>query len=325
MAPLISVIVPVYNVGELLNLCLQSIVTQKYYNLDIIVVDDGSTDSSRDLCDKWKKKDSRITVIHKKNGGLSDARNVGLRLAKGDYLAFIDSDDFLNVNFFSELMGAMLSNNAEIAACGMIFYNDKNEINDFHASINPIGVLKFSSIEAQKEYLSPKSTRLLHHGVCMKIYKKELFNGLLFDEGKLHEDLFLTYKLLNKCHTLVYVNAHYYYYFQNNIHSINHNYGIKNFMDESEAYREIYNFYKKKKELHKEMINFLILQYFSLFIRSYKFIADKKIKTIKKEIIGWIDKNIDECDCIRDEKKFLLRFYIKNIRFYCLFKRITGR
>ena len=118
--PLISVIVPVYNVEKYLKKCVNSITSQTYENLEILLVDDGSTDLSGQICNEFEKNDARIKVIHKKNGGLSDARNAGLDRAKGQYYAFIDSDDYIQDNTIEIMLNAVKKNKSEISVCNMI-------------------------------------------------------------------------------------------------------------------------------------------------------------------------------------------------------------
>ena len=116
-APLISLIVPIYNVASYVDRCVASLVNQTYSNLEILLVDDGSTDGSGALCDEWAKKDSRIHVVHKENGGLSDTRNQGIKLSKGDYLAFIDGDDYIAPEYCEKLYQALAAHDADIALC----------------------------------------------------------------------------------------------------------------------------------------------------------------------------------------------------------------
>ncbi len=123
----ISVIIPVYNVENDIRFCLDSVLNQTYKNLQIILVDDGSTDSSGDICDEYKNKDSRIQVIHKQNGGLSDARNKGLEIADGDYIAFLDSDDYIYKTFYEELYNLITKYDADISECNFLRINDYNE------------------------------------------------------------------------------------------------------------------------------------------------------------------------------------------------------
>ena len=128
MNELISVIVPIYNVEKYLERCLDSIIKQTYKNLDIILVDDGSIDNSTKICDEYVKKDSRIKVIHKENGGLSDARNVGIDNSDGKYICFIDSDDYIELDMIENLYDGIVKNNANICCCGKLLEYEKNKL-----------------------------------------------------------------------------------------------------------------------------------------------------------------------------------------------------
>ena len=129
---LISVIIPIYKVEEYLDHCIKSIVEQTYRKLEIILVDDGSPDKCPLKCDEWAERDGRIRVIHKKNGGLSDARNVGMSIATGSYISFIDSDDWISPDFYEKLYRSITESNAQIAASGIVWaYNDHLQYDDF--------------------------------------------------------------------------------------------------------------------------------------------------------------------------------------------------
>jgi glycosyltransferase involved in cell wall biosynthesis len=122
----ISVIIPIYNVEKYLSVCLESVINQTYQNLEIILVDDGSTDACPKICDDYATKDNRIKLIHKKNGGLSDARNIGVKHATGDLISFVDSDDVLSLYFYEKLINILEENDADIVECGFRkFYNEK--------------------------------------------------------------------------------------------------------------------------------------------------------------------------------------------------------
>ena len=125
---LVTVIVPVFNVEEYLEKCIKSIICQTYSKLEIIIVDDGSTDNSPKICDKWSLVDKRIQVIHKENGGLSDARNTALKIAKGNYISFVDSDDWLDQYFVETLLKILIEENADIAECGVAYVDKSNQL-----------------------------------------------------------------------------------------------------------------------------------------------------------------------------------------------------
>lgn len=185
--PLVSVIIPVYNVEPYLKRCLDSVIKQTYKNLQIIVVDDGSTDNSGKICDEYAKKDGRIEVIHKKNGGISSARNKGIKSVHGDFIVFVDSDDYVDKNYVSILYGELTKEDADMAVVGhKIIYCDRQIVkrNDKNCSM--------LSREALNSLLYDKCIDVSCWG---KIYKKSLFKGVVYPEGKIFEDSAVTYKL----------------------------------------------------------------------------------------------------------------------------------
>lgn len=207
----ISVIVPVYKVESYLEQCISSIIKQTYKNLEIILVNDGSPDNCGKLCDIYAKKDSRIKVIHKKNGGLSDARNVALDIATGDYIGFVDSDDWININMYEVLINEAKNEDADIVECKFKSVYDRNIKIDMNEVIEK---KIFNAEEAIKQHLKGK---YFYRCVWNKIYKKELFKDIRFPYSKLAEDLYVTYKLFYKSSKLISVNFQgYYYYIRDN-------------------------------------------------------------------------------------------------------------
>lgn len=208
MQPLISVIVPVYKVEEYLDQCVSSIVNQTYQNLEILLVDDGSPDGCPAMCDRWAEKDSRIKVIHKENGGLSDARNAGLKIATGEYVAFVDSDDMISDDMLESLYNALYDTKSDIAECDYVYFEDKlPHIDDCTDAKHTI----FCAEEALKALLEKKD---LYCVVWNKLYRRLLFDNLSFETGKLHEDVFFTYQVFGKCQSVVKVKQQMYYYRQ---------------------------------------------------------------------------------------------------------------
>jgi len=181
---LVSVIIPVYNVEKYLDKCVESVINQTYKNLEIILVDDGSPDACPQMCDNWVKKDKRIKVIHKQNGGQGSARNMALDVCKGDYICFVDSDDFVEPDYVQELLSACLNNNADIAICKIrnineSTYTQKDET-PFSSSISVSG----NNIV----YDAYTNQSLYSHSPCNKLYKKFIFENLRFPEIKMCED-----------------------------------------------------------------------------------------------------------------------------------------
>ncbi|SES12355.1 Glycosyltransferase involved in cell wall bisynthesis [Butyrivibrio fibrisolvens] len=207
---LVSVIVPIYNVEDYLPKCIDSIICQTYKNIEIILVDDGSPDSCGQICENYKKKDSRIKVIHKENGGLSDARNAGICRAKGSYYVFIDSDDYIHERMIETLVEGVVSTGADIAVCS--FKNVKeDEIIDIHSGINT-GSYKLISedIDRLSYFYGDKYTEFTV--AWNKIYPASFFKEIKYPKGKIHEDEFTTYKLLELAKKIAYIDVPLYYY-----------------------------------------------------------------------------------------------------------------
>ena len=205
---LISVIVPVYKVEPYLDKCVQSIVDQTYKNLEIILVDDGSPDNCGAMCDAWAEKDSRIKVIHKENGGLSDARNAGMNVATGQWISFVDSDDWVSADYIGALYRAIHETGAEIAACNIVIsYGDiEPEESACDATLRVC-----NAGEAVRDILQGVGFRAV---AWNKLYKTSLLENERYPVGKFHEDEFFTYRILTKAKRLVYVDCPLYAYFQ---------------------------------------------------------------------------------------------------------------
>ena len=215
MDDLISIIVPVYNVEQYLNKCINSILSQSYHNLEIILVDDGSTDNCPQICDEYSLKDIRIKVIHKKNGGLSDARNVGN--AKGKYIAFIDSDDYISKYFIEVLYKSLVNNDSDLSECD--YLNVENDNEEVQIDINNINGLmeNYTGNEMLNNLYS--NDGVINVIACNKLYKKKLFSDIRYPTGKIHEDEGTTYKLLYKVKKATIIRKKLYYY-RNNPNSI---------------------------------------------------------------------------------------------------------
>lgn len=325
MESLISVIVPVYNVKSFLELCINSIVGQTYDNLEIIIVDDGSTDGSATLCDNLERLDDRIVVFHKKNGGLSDARNFGIERAKGDFFAFIDSDDVLHKDFFTELIKSQRETDADIVACDISLFYDHNELKELHRLKHSTRQIEYSTDEALKEYFMPVESRKLYHGLCMKIYKRNLFEDLRFEKGRLHEDVYITYRLLDRAQCVVYVDCPYYFYYKNNQGSICKNYGVNNFLDEAEAYDGMYRYFAEKNRVTKELITFLLIQYVNMFETGYRERHNDKVKECTLKIKEWINQHYKECAMLNVKNRVMINLTMFNMMLAHFLRSIIGR
>lgn len=216
--PLLSVIVPVYNVEEYLKRCVESILEQTYPNLEVILVDDGSPDGSGALCDEIAASDDRVRVIHKKNGGLSSARNAGIDIATGDYITFVDSDDWIDRTIYQKCICEVRESGCDVVDYGVAFATgDKS---DKTAEDN--GYVSPAVIENEEilyDYLYRGQTEKCPFSVCRKIYRKSVFDGIRFPEGRVNEDIATNFKFLEKCRKLVHISDTGYYYFQGNVGS----------------------------------------------------------------------------------------------------------
>ena len=206
---LISVIVPVYKVEAYLDRCVQSIVDQIYRNLEIILVDDGSPDNCGAMCDAWAKKDSRIKVIHKENGGLSDARNAGMAAATGEYIAFVDSDDWLDVQMYQHLHEAMTETDSDIASCGA-----RRVWLDGTPARELLGVNRDCVLEQEAAMEALLTAQGLVMTVWNKLYRRSLVDGVKFLVGMIHEDEFWSWQVIARAKRVVTVKESYYNYLQ---------------------------------------------------------------------------------------------------------------
>lgn len=202
----ISVIVPCYNVAGYLERCVDSIVNQTYRELEIILVDDGSSDTTGELCDRLAMTDSRIKVVHKENGGLSDARNAGIDVARGDFYAFVDGDDYLEADAYEAMILEMKDSNVSLVSAGIIVEDIEG-----NKRINMSEeYLVLSKEEAFINLLGP--VRTIAQSSCNKLFRKHLFQELRYKKGIINEDTELLPKILDQCSRVVLLNKPVYHY-----------------------------------------------------------------------------------------------------------------
>lgn len=239
---MISVIVPIYNVEKYLNRCIDSILNQSFKDFELILVDDGSPDNCGKICDEYAKKDSRIVVIHKENGGLSDARNKGIEWAfensKSEWITFIDSDDWVHRDYLKMLLGSAVELGSNVSACAYIetekYLEDKSD--DVIAK----------QIDTEEFYVTRNVNAVIS---CAKLYKKDLFIHIRFPFGKIHEDEFTTYKVLFQCKNIAYVSNPLYYYFQRSDSIMGREWNSKR-LDALRAYEESARYFRVNKFLN---------------------------------------------------------------------------
>lgn len=231
---LISVIVAAYNIEEYLPRCLESILSQTYTNLEILLVDDGSEDDTGIICDKYAAQDSRIIVIHQENKGLSGARNAALSVAQGAYIGYVDGDDFIEPDMYKEMYRACEQQNAEIAICA---YREVGANVCGGTFSGEYYVL--SREEALAVYINDDREYHIYNSVWSKLFKRELVDGIFFPEGKKSEDIMYTTQALVNCNTCVFLDQPYYNYVIDRTGSImNQRLDQRRFQDEIPFWRE---------------------------------------------------------------------------------------
>jgi len=237
MTATISVIIPIYNVEPYLRRCLNSVLNQSYPNLEIILVDDGSPDGCPQICDEYAAKDKRIIVIHKENGGLSAARNTGLDVCKGEYISFIDSDDWVSEKYIETLINTVTKEDADIA-----IGEYKSTSGHHPKEQSSVFATTLSSKEALFRLFSKNN--IVFTVSWGKLYKKELFSTLRFPIGKYHEDEFTTYILFYNSKKIAYTSEALYYYYKRagSIVSTRHPWDVLEYLEQR------YIFFKEKKE-----------------------------------------------------------------------------
>ncbi len=284
----VSIIVPVYNVEEYLGKCVNSLIAQTYKNIEIILVDDGSSDNCPHICDEFGKTDSRVKVIHKENGGLSSARNSGIRIAIGDYIAFVDSDDYVKENYIELLLNACVENNCTVSACGYYEYYSEDNYNIVCGESD--GVI--SSIDAVKDIFTMKNE------ICVvawnKLYAKELFidNNISYPEGKIHEDVFTTYKLCALADNVAYVNEPLYYYVQRQTSIMGQSFSPKR-LQLIEAVESISPFVKENSPVFDDAYDYyMFLNYLTLLntMADCKYKDNSLFKELRGKVLAMLPK-----------------------------------
>lgn len=204
--PRLSVIVPVYKVEKYIHKCVDSILNQTFKDFELILIDDGSPDNCGEICDEYAKKDSRVRVIHKENGGQSSARNRGLDIAKGEIIGFVDSDDDIEVNMYKNLIDYMDREKLDIVFCDVYLVRGDRVREQSMYSENKV----LNNIQGLKDNLICK----IDNAVWNKIYKKTIFNNLRFTEGIVYEDVRIMYKVFSKSQKSGYLKQSLYYYYK---------------------------------------------------------------------------------------------------------------
>lgn len=301
---LVSIIVPIYKVEEYLDKCVESLINQTYQNIEIILVDDGSPDNCPMLCDEWAKKDSRINVIHKENGGLSDARNYGIDAAKGDYIVFVDSDDYTEENMIENLFNSLKKEEADIAICN--FYIEDENTNEQTIANNLDSKIFSCTGEEKYKYLFDWEYSTQTVVAWNKLYKINLFEKIRYPKGKLHEDEYIICELLKNANKVVYNLQPFYHYIKRD-NSITSTFNLKRF-DIIEALEKRISFFQK------EGFDFYVYKSQVYEIETMEFLIGCAIAADKKNIIH--KKIRDYLKILKTKSKEIIKnpYFIKEDR-----------
>ncbi len=283
--PTISIIVPVFNVAPYLKKCIDSLINQTFSDIEIILVDDGSTDKSPIICDEYALSDDRVKVIHKQNGGLSDARNAGLDVCGGEYIAFVDGDDYVAHNMYELLYKKAAKYHADVSGCQLV-----NIFPDHTFKQNKEDVVLYNQIDMIKHIFCVGGSL----SVCNKLFKRFIFDDLRFDVGKHYEDAYIVLKWLKKVHIMSIINDGLYYYMHRG-DSITGNEFNKKSLDVIYAYK--YDL-KMIKMLYPSAVSYGELRLYW----AYRNVLERILRSRKTE----------ETECVAKEiKKFLWKNLFK--------------
>ena len=323
MENLITIVVPVYNVEKYLKKCIESIINQTYKNLEIILVDDGSPDNCGKICDDYKKQDSRIKVIHKKNGGLSDARNAGIDIANGEYITFIDSDDYIDDDYVELLYNAIVKDKTDMVISSHKVIYDNGTILEKETGERSI----LNSKEVLKRILYDEGIDL---SAWAKLYKIELFRKVRYPKGRLFEDAATTYKLVDKCKNISIVSKSTYNYMIRENSITNLNFSEKK-LDLIKSTEEMCDYVQNKyPDLEIACNRRLMYAYLSTLTQLAR--SKKRFPKEEKILMDYIKENRKKI--LKDKRvprrdKFGIISTILGFEFYSfswkVYKRITGR
>ena len=318
MKPLLTVVIPVYNVEKYLKRCVESVLVQEWHNYDILLVDDGSTDSSPQICDDYAKVYDFISVIHKKNGGLSEARNTGILHAKGEYVYFPDSDDWIETDTFLALAEVLESQKFDIISFNREFVKDEDDAIVSDSLVTQVFEGKDAFVQMLKHsYITGFAND--------KIYRKSLFidNNILFPKGKYYEDLGTNYKFFLSAKKVYATNQKYYHYLIDNPDSITQSWNEKKFSDMFGFYKDIFYSDFVRSQLNQEELQISQLYYVNGLIHIlaslYKSKLDKKYIDITDQVKQELLKHGVSLSQMKEQpnklKYILFRFKVLKLAF----------
>ena len=310
--PIISIIVPIYNVESYLERCIESILNQSFKEFELILVNDGSTDSCKDICNEYKKRDSRIVVVNKKNEGVSSARNLGLDLAKGEYIGFIDPDDFINKDMYKILFDTIQANNSDMVICDYYKVNedDINKFRNLKCNCENIKIKNLNNLESIDNLFLTGEKFIF---AWNKLYKRDLFSDLRYEQGRIYEDEYLAHRILYKCKKVSVIEVKMYYYVQRKGSIVNSPFTVRKF-DKVYAIKDRVDFLREKNltyledKAEKTFIDYFVWNYFVAYQRLEN--IESELKILKKMFNRVFFKSLDNKFISLKEKLTLVLLYL---------------
>lgn len=321
--PLISIIVPVYNSDKFLQRCLNSIVNQTFSDFELILIDDGSTDNSSEICDEYKSKDNRIIVCHQKNQGSAVARNKAIAMAKGEYLAFVDSDDYIHPRYLEILSSIAKQRDADIVVCSFAKGLEESFEWNSYETFNPDSYSEYKGDVFLREFEKNKSIKIWV--LWDKLFRRECFNGIKMPAGRVYQDNAVVYKMLYTADKVIDTDFILYYYYSNENSTTSKNKFKLSRLDWLLVLDEMAAFFYDKKEV--ELYNKYRKQYLQDALFLYKQMVDcmpnaSKTKELKENIIKRYKNDKEELNLNADYSFSLYEFvYPSRAKIYSVIKR----
>lgn len=313
--PSISIIVPVYNVESYLKKCIHSIINQTFKDIEIILVDDGSTDHSGEMCEKFALEDKRIRVFHKKNGGLSDARNYGLKVARGQFIGFVDSDDYIHPDMYLILYKMMIEKQVDVSVVSM-----KWIYNSYDERIEPLNLINPKTISKKQALIGCLTDFHIGNNAWNKLYKKSIWDKFSFPVGKYYEDYFVMYEIINSVSKIATLDEDLYFYVQRTGSIMRSSLSLKKYNDFFEANQKMLSFFKKE---YPDLLPIVSIRYFSEMLNlTFTLLLHRKdIGDFKERVIQLSNTIIENSHCLKGKKSLrvlctnycpdLFQYYLK--------------
>lgn len=321
MNPKISIIVPVYKVEPYLSKCIDSILTQTFTDFELILIDDGSPDRCGEICDEFAKKDSRIRVIHKENGGLSSARNAGIEAAQAEFIGFIDSDDFIHEKMYEILYIQAVLHSSDLVICDFLKVKEGEEAKFKKEVMEQSETRHFTNMEALDQLITTRShSRVPKVGgvvtwtiACNKLYRRSLFGDIKFEEGRIFEDEYIIHKILYKSAKITFVPVKLYYYVKRPNSILEAPFSIEK-LDKVYAYKERVDFLRAIEDKPPMLYEHAVKSYLDTFFwyygkaKSELSHAKKEIRQLKRTLVTTLSLLLNSRLIGRKQKVYLVYF-----------------